>query len=155
MRCQEQQWKVNGRGFGDSWLLPVWRYHLAFILSRNTQEEHKALQSGYSVTQLIIRLSNSRKQTLKINKSLILHIHLMISSLWIGSFSRSLLFVPSPSSAGVFNLLLLTSTVAVLLFASKHRHKMSTRTSTVYKYVKEHYPMSKEHPGAREHIYKK
>jgi hypothetical protein len=38
---------------------------------------------------------------------------------------------------------------AVLLFASDQGHKMSTRTSTVYKYVKEHYPASKEHHGAR------
>jgi hypothetical protein len=29
---------------------------------------------------------------------------------------------------------------------------MSTRTSTVYKYVKEHYPVLKEHRGAREHL---
>jgi hypothetical protein len=28
---------------------------------------------------------------------------------------------------------------------------MSTRTSTVYKYVKEHYPMAKDHRVAREH----
>jgi hypothetical protein len=35
--------------------------------------------------------------------------------------------------------------------ASNHRYKMSTRTSTVYKYVREHYPISNEHRGAREH----
>jgi molybdopterin synthase catalytic subunit len=44
-----------------------------------------------------------------------------------------------------------TSTIVVLLFVSEHRHKMSTRTSTVYKYVKEHCPIPKEHRGAREH----
>jgi hypothetical protein len=32
-----------------------------------------------------------------------------------------------------------------VLFASEHRHKTSTRTSRVYKYVKQHYPISKEH----------
>jgi molybdopterin synthase catalytic subunit len=42
-------------------------------------------------------------------------------------------------------------TIVVLLFASEHRHKMSTGTSTVHKYVKEHYPISREHHGAREH----
>jgi hypothetical protein len=39
------------------------------------------------------------------------------------------------------------STVVVLLFACEHRHKLCTRTSTVYKYVKEHYLISKEHCG--------
>jgi hypothetical protein len=37
------------------------------------------------------------------------------------------------------------STLVVLLSASEHRHKMSARTYTVYKYVKELYPISKEH----------
>jgi hypothetical protein len=36
-------------------------------------------------------------------------------------------------------------------FASEHRHEMSTTTSTVYKYVNEHYPISKENCAAREH----
>jgi hypothetical protein len=44
-----------------------------------------------------------------------------------------------------------TSAIVVLLFASEHRHKISTKTSTVYKYVKEHYSISKGHRGAREH----
>jgi hypothetical protein len=35
--------------------------------------------------------------------------------------------------------------------ASNHRYKMSTGTSTVYKYVREHYPISNEHRGARGH----
>jgi hypothetical protein len=42
------------------------------------------------------------------------------------------------------NLSTLTSTTIVVLFASKHRHKMSTGSSkdqTVYKHVKEHYPI--------------
>jgi hypothetical protein len=43
------------------------------------------------------------------------------------------------------------SSTVVLLFASKHRRKMSARTSAVYKYVKEHYPTCKEHLGAHEH----
>jgi hypothetical protein len=43
-----------------------------------------------------------------------------------------------------------TSTVSVLLFASEYGHKMSTRTSTVYKYVKKDYLTSKEHCGARD-----
>jgi hypothetical protein len=43
------------------------------------------------------------------------------------------------------------STILVLFFASKQKHKMSTRTSTIYKYVKEHYPISKEHCGGRDH----
>jgi hypothetical protein len=42
--------------------------------------------------------------------------------------------------------------MAVLLLASdQNTYKMSTRTSTVYKYVKEHYPMAKDHRVAREH----
>jgi hypothetical protein len=45
----------------------------------------------------------------------------------------------------------LMSTIVILLFASVHGHKMSTRTSTVYKYVKEYYPISKEHLGAHKH----
>jgi hypothetical protein len=50
-------------------------------------------------------------------------------------------------SAGVLDLFSSTSTIMVLLFASKHRHIMSVRTSTVYKYmyVREHYPLTKEH----------
>jgi hypothetical protein len=44
-----------------------------------------------------------------------------------------------------------TNTTVVLLFASEHRHNMSSRTSTVYKYVKEHYPVSKQQYGVREH----
>lgn len=38
-----------------------------------------------------------------------------------------------------------TSTVADILFASEYRREMSARTSTVYKYVKEHYLISGEH----------
>jgi hypothetical protein len=49
------------------------------------------------------------------------------------------------SKLEVLNLFSSTSTVVVLLFASEHRHKLSTRTSAVYKYVKEHYLISKEH----------
>jgi hypothetical protein len=52
--------------------------------------------------------------------------------------------------AGVLSLLSSTSTIVVLLYASEHRHKMSARTSAVYKYVKEHYPISKVHRDARE-----
>jgi uncharacterized membrane protein YccC len=36
-----------------------------------------------------------------------------------------------PSTPGVLNLLLLTSTTVVLLFAREHRHKMFTITSIV------------------------
>jgi hypothetical protein len=49
------------------------------------------------------------------------------------------------SKLEVLNLFSSMSTVVVLLFASEHGHKLSTRTSAVYKYVKEHYPISKEH----------
>jgi hypothetical protein len=49
------------------------------------------------------------------------------------------------------NLFTSTKTTAVLLFNSEHWHKMSTRTSTVCKYVKELYMIPKEHRGAREH----
>jgi hypothetical protein len=42
-------------------------------------------------------------------------------------------------------------TTVVLLSASEHRHEMSAATSTVYNYVKGHYPTSKEDRGAREH----
>jgi hypothetical protein len=53
----------------------------------------------------------------------------------------------------VFNCFSSTSTICLILLvlASEKRHEMSTRTSTVYKYVTEHYPISKEHYGAREH----
>jgi hypothetical protein len=40
------------------------------------------------------------------------------------------------------------------IFAIEHRDKNSAdsyRNQTVYKYVKEHYPISKERRGAREH----
>jgi hypothetical protein len=55
------------------------------------------------------------------------------------------------SRSGVLRLSSSMNTVAVSSFASEHRHKISTRTSTVYKYVKEHYPTSKEHIRAREY----
>jgi hypothetical protein len=42
-------------------------------------------------------------------------------------------------------------TEVVLLFANEHRHKMSTGTATVYKYVKEHHQTLKEQSGVREH----
>jgi len=53
------------------------------------------------------------------------------------------------STAGVLDLLSSTSTIAVLVSASEHWHKMPTRTSTVCKYVKERYPISEEYHGAR------
>jgi hypothetical protein len=37
-----------------------------------------------------------------------------------------------------------TSTILYLLFASDHRLEMSTKTSTLYKYVKKHYPISND-----------
>jgi hypothetical protein len=37
-----------------------------------------------------------------------------------------------------------TNTIAVLRLVSEHRHTKSTRNFTVYKYVREHYPISKE-----------
>jgi hypothetical protein len=52
---------------------------------------------------------------------------------------------------GVIHHLSSTNTVAILPFASEHRHKMSTRISTLYKHVKEHYPISKKHGVAREY----
>jgi hypothetical protein len=52
---------------------------------------------------------------------------------------------------GVLDLFASTSTTVVLLSSSEPRHEMSTRTSKVHKYVIEHYPMSKEHCGARKH----
>jgi hypothetical protein len=52
--------------------------------------------------------------------------------------------------AGVLDLSTTTTTV-VLLFVSENRYQMSTRTSTVYKYFREHYPISKKHSGAREY----
>jgi hypothetical protein len=51
----------------------------------------------------------------------------------------------SSSKPGALNHFPPTSTTAVLLFASEHRHKMSTGTSTVYIFVKEHYSVSKDH----------
>jgi hypothetical protein len=44
-----------------------------------------------------------------------------------------------------------TNSIAVLPFVSEHRHKTSIRTSTVYKCVREHYPISNENRGAREY----
>jgi hypothetical protein len=44
-----------------------------------------------------------------------------------------------------------TSTIVVSIFYSEHRHRMSTRTSIIYIYVKEHCTISKEQRGAREH----
>jgi hypothetical protein len=38
-----------------------------------------------------------------------------------------------------------TSTMVVINFASEYMHKTFTRNTTVYKYVKKHYPISKEH----------
>jgi hypothetical protein len=55
------------------------------------------------------------------------------------------------SRTGVLNLFSSTSTTAVLLSVSKHRHNVSTRTFTVYKYVYEQHPISKEHCSTREH----
>jgi hypothetical protein len=52
---------------------------------------------------------------------------------------------------GVLTLFSWTSIIVVILFTNEHRYKMSSRTSTVYKYVKEHYPVSKEYRGAGEH----
>jgi hypothetical protein len=52
------------------------------------------------------------------------------------------------SRPGVLNLFTSTSTKVVVLFASEHGHEMSTESSnyqTVYKYVKKHYAISKEH----------
>jgi hypothetical protein len=46
------------------------------------------------------------------------------------------------------------STTQVVLFASGLRYKMSAESSkdqTIYKYVKEQYPVSKEHLDAHEH----
>jgi hypothetical protein len=43
------------------------------------------------------------------------------------------------------------STTVVLHFTIEHKHRMSTRTSTFYKYVKEHYPTSEKHHGVHEH----
>jgi hypothetical protein len=40
-------------------------------------------------------------------------------------------------------------TEVVLLFTKEHRHKMSTGTTTVYKYVKEHHQTLKEQSGVR------
>jgi hypothetical protein len=52
---------------------------------------------------------------------------------------------------GIRNFFSSTRAIVVSLFASEHRHKMSARKSTIYKYVKGHYPISKEYRGAREH----
>jgi hypothetical protein len=52
------------------------------------------------------------------------------------------------SGLGVLDLFSSMSTIVVLFSTSEHRHITSTRASTVYKYVKEHYPISKEHHGA-------
>jgi hypothetical protein len=52
---------------------------------------------------------------------------------------------------GVLNLYSSTRTIVVLIFASEHKRKISIRTSTVYKYVKEHSLLSKQHRGVCEH----
>jgi hypothetical protein len=54
-------------------------------------------------------------------------------------FSCSLTSVYKPyvrTAAGFLGLFVSTSTTVVLLFASEHTHKLCTRASTVYKFIK-------------------
>jgi hypothetical protein len=60
------------------------------------------------------------------------------------------MYLQRPVKAEFLNSVSSTNTTEVLRFASEHWHKMSTRTSTVYKYVKEHFPISYENSGVRE-----
>jgi hypothetical protein len=53
------------------------------------------------------------------------------------------IFLPLYSKTGFLSLFSSTSTRTVSHFASEHRHKMFTRTSTIYKFVKEQYPISR------------
>jgi hypothetical protein len=47
-----------------------------------------------------------------------------------------MMMVVVSSKAGILSHFSLTSTIVVLLFVRGHRHKMSTKTSTVYKYFR-------------------
>jgi hypothetical protein len=59
--------------------------------------------------------------------------------------------VSPPSERDMQPVLASCMSVAVSLLTSEHGHKMPTRTSTVYKYAKEHDPISYEQRGSREH----